>query len=66
MAAGVDLGAFKILTEAAVSVCLMVPVALKWMMNKTATIIMIIGTQTWNTLSLNAHIPPDEGCDSDM
>jgi hypothetical protein len=44
----------------------MVPTALKWMMNKTATIIMIFGTQTWNTLSLNAHIPPDEGCDSDI
>jgi hypothetical protein len=27
---------------------------------------MIIGTQTWNTLSLNAHIPPNEGYDSDM
>jgi hypothetical protein len=63
VAAGVDLGAFKILTEAAVSVCLMVPTALKWMMNKTAT---IIGTQTSNTVSLNAHIPPNEGYDCDM
>jgi hypothetical protein len=41
----------------------MATTALKWMMNKTATIIC---TQNWNTLSLNAHIPPDEGSASDM